>query len=132
MRSGKENNRKPSRDRYDKTHPVVSIRIPEKVYHRLQEVTKATGMSYGDILKLGLGITKTKMKTIEEACADAYLKGIEEGYRVAEEDFKVTYRCNVCEKPIDIDTPEEKKAAAQCMHDLGWGHTECHERKGQR
>jgi len=118
----------PSRERYDKKCPVVSIRVPEKVYRRLQETTKKTGMSYADVLKVGLGLAEVKVRPQEEVRRDAYDGGMLEGFKVAEDDCKVTYRCSICRKLIELDTPEEKTSAARYMTEHGWGHAECHER----
>ena len=89
-------------------------------------------MSHADVYRVGLGLIEVKIRSEDEIRKEAIDEAEVEGFELSESIFKVTYPCGDCGKPIDIDTPEEKKAAAQCMHDLGWGHAECHERRGQR
>ena len=43
----------PSRIRYEKTHPNITVRVNQEIYERLQEL-RANGQSYGDILRIGL------------------------------------------------------------------------------
>ena len=130
--NSREKGKPPSRDRYDKKCPVVSIRLPEEVHGKLQEVMKATGMSKLEILKLGLGLAKVKVRSEEEVRRDAHDKGMLEGFKVAEDDFKVTYRCSKCGEPIDVESTEEREAAGQLMTRAGWGHIKCPKRRRQR
>jgi len=115
----------PSRIRYEESHPTVSCRITKEIYNRLRDMKEKEGVSFADILKIGLGILQVKAKKEERA----YSKGYNDGYRKAELEFKVTYVCNVCGKPIVVNTRDEKEAIKQYMEDGGWGHRECHEQE---
>jgi len=134
MKKGKGDKKRklPSRERYEKNKPVVSFRVPKEVYDKLQAVTKKTGMSRTDILKVGLGLIKVKIRTEEEIRKEIYDDVLVEGHTLAVERFMVVYQCSECGRPIELDSPEEKKAAAQYMTEHGWRHSECHKRRDQR
>lgn len=119
----KDKRKSPSRIKYEQSHPVVSCRVLREIYERLQEMKEKEGRSFADILKIGLGILELKAKKDEKA----YSRGYDDGYHEAELEFKVTYACNVCGKPIVVNTKEEKEAVKQYMDDHNWGHTRCHE-----
>ena len=55
----------PSRQRYEKTHPVVGVRVNREVYDELKELSKKTGKSFADFLKEGAGITKEHIRKTE-------------------------------------------------------------------
>lgn len=42
-----------ARSNYELTHPVLSVRVDQETYDRLQE-RRQNGQSYGDILRIGL------------------------------------------------------------------------------
>jgi hypothetical protein len=119
----------PSRKKYDENNPVVSFRVSKELYDRLQAVKRAEGKSITDVLKVGVGLLEVKVRKEKEIRDKAFTegndKGIEEGYAVAEEAFKVTYLCSKCRKPIELDSPEEKQAASRYMTENGWGHGDC-------
>jgi len=115
----------PSRIRYEESHPTIACRVPKETYDRLQEMKLKEAMSFADILKTGLGILQSKAKKDEKA----YYKGYNAGYRRAELEFKVTYACNVCGKPIVVNTRDEKEAIKEYMEEHRWGHRECHEKE---
>ena len=48
----------PSQLKYEKTHPVVSCRLTLDVYERLQKAKKLEGITYTDILMMGLEKTE--------------------------------------------------------------------------
>jgi len=55
----------PSRLRYERSHPVVAIRVNRELYNELKELSKKTGKSFADFLKEGAGITKSQIKKTE-------------------------------------------------------------------
>ena len=115
----------PSRQRYDQGRPVVSCRVSRQIRDRLQTIKKLEGRSMADILKAGLGLFEVKVRTERELKEEGYVEGVNEGFDVASSDFRVTYPCSVCGKPIDVDTEEEKKAIRKFMIDGGWRHGDC-------
>lgn len=131
MKKGKNNKKKlPSRERYDHKRPTFSFRNYEELNKRIKEVKKAEKVSNTNIVEAGVGLFEVKIKKEQkirdQAYTEGYDKGIEEGYELAESLYKVMYPCSGCRKPIELDTPEEKEAAAKYMTEHGWAHAECH------
>ena len=46
----------PSRLRYERGNPVVSIRVTREVYGRLKELKERSGKSVGDVLREAIGV----------------------------------------------------------------------------
>jgi len=119
----------PARDRYEKSHPVISFRVDKELYDRLKAVKKVEGRSMTDIMKAGLGLIEVKIRTEKEIWQQGYDEGQVNGYELAESEYKVTYPCSICGKSIEVNTDEEKKAIATYMREHGWGHADCINRR---
>lgn len=105
----------PSRQRYEESHPVVSVRIPREMREELQLVNTASGMSVADVLRVGLDKARP-------AVENAFNLGFEDA-RVR---YEVTYWCSRCEKwDMSITTEKEKEAVAEFMYRQGWHHARC-------
>jgi hypothetical protein len=104
----------PAKMKYDKSHPIVSIRVSPGLKKKLEDIQLMSDRSPADILKktVGLQIHST---------SDPYTKG----YLMAQLHYCVSYECSVCGKRIVISTPDEKKALGQYMTDHGWKHAQC-------
>ena len=125
-----QNKRKPpSRLKYEGSHPTVSFRISRELYDRLQVVKKAEGKSTADVLKVGVGLLEVKVSEEKEAKTQGYQEGFGEGYEWAESRYKVTYRCSVCRKTLEVTSVEEKEAVGRYMREHGWGHADCLDRR---
>jgi Ribbon-helix-helix protein, copG family len=110
----KKRHRPPSRIRYDKTHPTVSIRVSQEMYGQLKELRSKSGKSLGDILREALGKQAPSVK-----------QAFTNGFMAAQEKFRVTYTCSKCGKPIEVTSPKEKRAIASYMESNFWVHVEC-------
>lgn len=104
----------PAKIKYDKSHPIVSIRLTPDLKKKLEEIKMMSDKSVADILKEAVGLQAPSAKA-------AYQKG----YLVAQIKYTVSYKCAGCGEVLEIDTEAEKKAAAQFMKEHGWGHTKC-------
>ncbi|HLF08076.1 MAG TPA: hypothetical protein VI789_01830 [Dehalococcoidia bacterium] len=62
----KSKNKPPSRQRYDRTHPVIAIRVTQDMLTEM-EALRANGRSWGDILRVGLGRQAAADKSLEKA-----------------------------------------------------------------
>ncbi len=110
----KKKHQPPAKIKYDKTHPTVSIRVSQELKKQLDEIKDLSGKSVGDILREALELQAPSTK---HAFAQGYIK--------AKKDWGVTYKCSVCGGTIWINSPQEKKAAAQYMREHKWHHGEC-------
>ena len=108
----KKKERPPAKIKYDKSHPIVSVRLTPDLKLKLDLIKKMSDKSIADILKEAVGLQTASAKA-------AYNKG----YLTAQIKFEVDYPCSVCGKMLQIDTADEKKAAAQFMRDNGWRYT---------
>jgi len=125
MASGKKNKKKipPSGQRYEQTHPVVSIRLSREICESLEKFKQAQGLSLADILKIGLDKAKPDLES-------AHSRGMEDGYLIgygsAQGEFEVGYWCSHCrERHLSIMTEEEREAAANFMYRAGWHDPDC-------
>lgn len=115
-------NKPPSRIRYEKSHPVITIRVSPDVYKRLQERGQA-GQSYADILRIGLDK--------QEAYGAPLLKRIEElELEVLQteelmEKRTVTYPCGRCGRLINVQSDKEKEVSREALIRAGFYHRSC-------
>jgi hypothetical protein len=128
MAKGRKN-KTPSRLRYERDHPTVSLRIPQKLSDTLRIIKEAEGKSIKDVLEAGAGLLEVKVRQEEEIRVQAYEEGWEKGIAEAEELYAVPYRCSICGKEIVVTTDEEKRAIKTYMREHGWGHAECINRR---
>ena len=69
-------------------------------------------------------------RTANARLDDKYFEGYDDGYTQSKNDHAIYYYCKVCQKPIYIvPNGEDHKAVVQYMHDHGWGHKSCHDKK---
>ncbi|MFA4837406.1 MAG: hypothetical protein WC749_15225 [Dehalococcoidia bacterium] len=115
----------PSRVRYEAAHPTVSCRVSLEAYAKLKSIIEDENMSFGELLLMGAGIMERRKadeaKLKSAASDDGYRKGCAD----TERRFKISFRCAVCRKAIDVTTPEAKKFAAEAFETRGWAHQPC-------
>ena len=104
----------PSKMKYDKSHPTISIRVSEDLKKQLDEIRETSGKSIGDILREAVD---AQSKSTKNAWNRGF--GSAKGY------YGVTYKCSVCGGNILIESDNAKKAAAIYMREHGWHHGDC-------
>lgn len=110
----KKRHQPPSRIRYNRTHPTVSIRVSADLYDKLKDLREKSGKSLGDILREAL---RKQAPTVQKA--------FENGYSKAREEFGVTYACSACGRLMQVRSLDEKRAIADYMRNYGWRHVSC-------
>ena len=128
MKRGKAKRKSPSREKYERNNPVVSHRIPKELRDRLQAAKEKEGLSYTDILKMGLGLLEPKIRAEKEVWEEAYERGHISGYTSAESAYRITYPCSVCKKTMVVRAEGTKRAIREFLINEGWGHATCHNR----
>jgi len=108
----------PSRLRYERGNPVVSIRVTREVYGRLKELKERSGKSVGDVLREAIGVQA-------RSTGIAQRRGYQSGWREAEELYRVDYRCSRCGGSLTINSDQEKQAILGYMRVHGWAHYSC-------
>ena len=66
----------PSRIRYEKTHPVVTIRVRPDEYKKLQELRLA-GQSYADTFRVGLGVQETNLRPLLKRLEEVEIENLQ-------------------------------------------------------
>ena len=113
----------PSRIRYEKANPTVSIRISKDMRAKLDELKNEHGLSLGEVLRIAL---KTLNGLLEHEPELEVALRQWEGYAIAEEEYKITFVCSRCKRRhlscTDIKTRE---AAARLLYQAGWHSPSC-------
>ena len=110
----KKKKQPPSKIKYDKSHPVVSVRVTQTLFNQLKELKDLSGKSLGDILREALKQQTPSVK-------DAYERGCQDG----KARWSVSYKCSVCGGNIVVSSEDEKKDIAGYMREHGWHHADC-------
>ena len=109
----------PSRVRYEKANPAVTVRVSRELRDLLAEMKEERGLSMGDLLRIGLEKAKPDLEV-------AYDQGMAVGYDIAKDEYEVTYWCSRCRRRhISVTTDEEKEAAAELLYQAGWYSAAC-------
>jgi len=117
----------PSRLRYEKANPAVTIRISSELRAKLAELKETHDLSLGDVLRIGMEKAKPDLDAaFERGEFEGYESGFYDGYDGAKEDYEVTYWCSQCRRRhLTIKSDKEKEAAAKLMYQAGWYSTTC-------
>lgn len=110
----KKKQQPPAKIKYDKTHPIISIRVSQDLKKQLDEIKELSGRSIGDILREAVGVQSKSTKSAWNR-----------GYNLAKTTYGVWYKCSVCGGSILLDSADEKKAAAKMMREARWRHVSC-------
>ncbi len=112
----------PSRIRYERSHPVISIRVDKETAERLRDLARESNKSLATLIKENLDLQ-------EDEHRKAWSKGYGEGYDKGRREHRVWYFCAICRKRIDlIPNSSSHHAVVKYMEEHGWGHKECHDR----
>ncbi len=104
----------PAKIKYDKSHPIISIRLSQDLKKQLDEIKEMSGKSIGDILREAVEVQSKSIK-------NAWKRGLNYGKGI----YGVWYKCSVCGGNILLESKDAKQAAAKYMREHGWHHGEC-------
>ena len=104
----------PAKVKYDKSHPIISIRVSQDLKKQLDEIREMSGKSVGDILREAVGV---QSKSIKNAW--------NRSHSLAKSKYGVNYKCSVCGGNILLESKDAKQAAAKYMREHGWKHSNC-------
>ena len=82
-RSGKRRPLPPSRERYERSHPTVSLRVDLDLYAQLKALKEKANLSVADVLRVGLERCEP---LVGEAHHTGFMGGLAESYAVACDD----------------------------------------------
>ena len=87
-RSGKRRPLPPSRERYERSHPTVSLRVDIDLYAQLKALKEKANLSVADVLKVGLRISAP---LVGEAIHNGFMSALAEVYEAV---------CDGCEDAV--------------------------------
>ncbi|MGQ9582933.1 MAG: hypothetical protein ACUVV6_05390 [Thermoplasmatota archaeon] len=103
----------PSRVKYEKSHPVVSIRLRQEDKAKLLEMAEKTCKSLARLVQEALDPMKRDIDA-------AYDKGYEDGWGC----FEVP--CEICGKNLSMDIKKNEKLKDALLDAFKyWGHAKC-------
>jgi len=116
----------PSRIRYERSHPVISIRVDSETAERLRDLARKSNESLATLIKENLDLQEGEYS---EAWSSGYGDGCNDGYDKGRREHQIWYFCAICRKRINI-TPNSNihEALVGYMKEHGWAHGECHKR----
>ena len=104
----------PAKQRYDESHPIVSVRVDLDLKKKLEELKEKSGKSVGDVLRQAVGVQ-----------ARSVGRAYQSGFADDRKEYQIGYACSVCRGLILLRTEDEKRAAATYMAEHGWHHSTC-------
>ncbi|MHB8490356.1 MAG: hypothetical protein ACYDCS_09320 [Candidatus Dormibacteria bacterium] len=131
--------RSPSKDRYAKTHPAVTVHFDLDTYNRLVALRKATDLSLNQLVRAALASLEAEVAPIldrgwRQGVADGKRvgeaagrqAGYAEGYLKAKTTFRLTYPCRVCREPVEVLAGNPDAAEAiEALIEGKWEHGNC-------
>ena len=87
-RSGKRRPLPPSRQRYQQSHPTVSLRVDLDLYARLKALKEQAGLSVADVLRVGM---ERRGPLVGEAFRNGCMSALAEAYQNV---------CDTCEDEV--------------------------------
>ena len=87
-RSGKRRPLPPSRERYERSHPTVSLRVDIDLYAQLKALKEKANLSVADVLKVGL---QKGEPLVGEAFRNGFMSALAEVYEAV---------CDGCEDAV--------------------------------
>jgi len=108
-----------ARERYEAKTKVVTFRVDRELFHRLEEVRAKTGLSYGDLVKLGAGIAdeEIRRRLTEVNGLESRLAELNKAIQQTQQDLESYVAEEKKRRLAELGTEME----AFKLFDLGWG-----------
>jgi flagellar biosynthesis/type III secretory pathway protein FliH len=135
--------RSPSKARYAASHPAVTVHFDLDTHARLVAVHEACGLSLNQVIRAALDSLGAEVAAVTEhgrrqGIAEGkklgeaagrklgYDEGWKAGYIKAMANFRLTYPCSGCGKPVEVKVgnPDADHAIEALVEDE-WGHGDC-------
>jgi predicted transcriptional regulator len=114
--------RPPSRQRYQATHPTVTLHLNLATDARLKELMQKTSLSRAQVVEEALGLVESR---VEEAQA-AFDGGYHLGFADAVDRFRITFPCTRCDGEMELTRGSAAtQAATDFLADELWRHGPC-------
>jgi hypothetical protein len=116
----------PSRVKYEKKNPAITLRIPLEFKIKIDKMAETTGKSISQIV---YEILSNAEKNFSTAFKKLEKDNFDKGYLKGQKDWAIWYYCKICKKIMYIiPNATDHKALIEYIEEQGWGHKECHDR----
>ena len=102
-RNGKRRPLPPSRERYQQSHPTVSLRVDLDLFAQLKGLKEQSGLSVADVLRVGLGICKP---VVGESFRNGCMSALAEAYEAVCEDCEDEVMAIAIAQGAEPDSPK--------------------------
>jgi len=112
----RENATAHAKGKYERSHPVLSLRLSEEEMAKLKSAADRTGRKITDIVKAGAGVGAA---TTDQAYHEGFRKGFSEGFEEAKHKYAVYATCIVCGDSTPITGEKRRDEAGElynCEH----------------
>ncbi len=108
-----------ARERYEAKTKVVTFRVDRELFHQLEEVRAKTGLSYGNLVKLGAGMADEEInrRLAEVSGLESRLAELKKAIRQTQQNLESYVAEEKKRRLAELDTEME----AFKLFDLGWG-----------
>jgi hypothetical protein len=107
----------PSRERYEKSNPTVSARLPVATRDKLLADLKTLHKSMSEAFKALAGEIEVTAGPLEVAW--------QEGFDEAKKRYAIMFPCSQCGRPVAITSPKTKAQVARYIAESGGKHFQC-------
>lgn len=125
----------PSRERYAKQHPSLTVHFDEETYAKVVALRERSGLTLNQLVRQALGSLETHVEAIHEhGRHEGYTTGWKAGSKdgsdkmreAARAAWQLTYPCAGCAQPVAIRVGDpDAERAIKVLTDEGWGHVKC-------
>jgi hypothetical protein len=107
-----------ARERYEAKTKVVTFRVDRELFHQLEEVRAKTGLSYGNLVKLGAGIAdeEIKRRLAQVSGLESRLAELNQAIQQAQQNLESHCAEEKKRRLAELDTEMEVFK----LFDLGW------------
>ena len=102
-RSGKRRPLPPSRERYERSHPTVSLRVDIDLYAQLKALKEKANLSVADVLKVGL---QKGEPLVGEAFRNGFMSALAEVYEAVCDDCEDAVMAIAIAQGAEPDSPK--------------------------
>jgi predicted transcriptional regulator len=114
--------RPPSRQRYQATHPTVTLHLNLATDARLKELMQKTSLSRAQLMEEALGLVESRVEEAQTACD----RGYHLGFADARDRFRITPRCAWCDGEMEVTRGSvAAQAATDFLEGELWVHSAC-------
>jgi len=108
----------PAQQKYDKAHPVVSLRVDPELKQKLDKIKEKSGAGIAGILRNAVSTQGQKYKS-------TYALGHDNGYVEARKKYQVIFKCSKCGGNVSLEDEYAKKDVAEYLTEKGFKHPGC-------